>query len=111
MRKWRVTLPGNRHFEMESDNPSADLIAQGYTEFGLFETTGMTIPENPVAEDQDAQLLTPPQLAALWQIGRDQAYNLCHIPGFPCVRIGRSIRIIKSRLEDWLAENNGGILL
>lgn len=111
MRKWLVTLPGNRHFKMESDNPSADLIAQGYTEFGLFETTGVTIPENPATGDLDAQLLTADQLAKLWQIGRDQAYNLCHIPGFPCIRIGRNIRIIKSRLEDWLNKNNGGNLL
>ena len=111
MRKWKVYLPGNQHFEMESDTPAADLTAQGYDEFGLMEITGMTIPEAPAQEDQDTQLLTADQLAKLWQIGRDQAYNLCHIPGFPCIRIGRNIRVIKSRLEDWLNENNGGILL
>ena len=37
MRKWKVYLPGNQHFEMESDTPAADLTAQGYTEFGLWE--------------------------------------------------------------------------
>jgi len=111
MRRWRVTLPGNRHFELESDHPAADLTAQGYDEFGLMEITGMTIPEAPAQKDQDTQLLTADQLAKLWQIGRDQAYNLCHIPRFPCIRIGRNIRIIKSRLEDWLTENKGGILL
>lgn len=44
MRKWKVYLPGNQHFEMESDTPADDLTAQGFDAFGLLETTGMTIP-------------------------------------------------------------------
>ena len=48
MRKWRVTLPNNKHFEMESDNPSADLTAQGYDAFGLTEITGLNIVETAV---------------------------------------------------------------
>lgn len=62
-------------------------------------------------KQSDAQLLTVPQLAELWQIGRDQAYNLTHIPGFPVIRIGRSVRINRELLQPWLNENNGGILL
>jgi len=110
MRKWRVTLPGNKHFELESDNPGADLTSQGYDAFGLMEITGLTIPENPDTGDQEVQLLTPPQLAALWQIGKNTAYELCHREDFPCVRIGRSIRINRSQLQSWL-DKHGGILL
>ena len=64
-----------------------------------------------MTSEKEALLLTVPELARQLQIGRDQAYNLCHIPGFPCIRIGRNIRVIKSRLEDWLNDNNGGNLL
>lgn len=61
MRKWRVTLPGNKHFEMESDNPSADLTAKGYDAFGLTEITGLNIvetasraPEEPMSSPASA---------------------------------------------------------
>lgn len=48
MRRWKVLLPGKVFFTMESDDPSADLIAQGYDEFGLMEITGMDrIPDIP----------------------------------------------------------------
>ena len=44
MRRWRVTLPGNRHFEIESDTPHEDMAAQGFDAYGLMEITGMDIP-------------------------------------------------------------------
>lgn len=110
MRKWRVTLPGNKHFEMESDNPSADLTAKGYDAFGLTEITGLNIVETASRAPEEPMLLTPPQLAALWQIGKNTAYELCHREDFPCVRIGRSIRINRSQLQSWL-DKHGGILL
>ena len=44
MKKWRVTLPGNRHFEIESDTPHEDMAAQGFDAYGLMEITGMDIP-------------------------------------------------------------------
>ena len=60
---------------------------------------------------EDALLLTVPQVAELLQIGRDTVYNLCHIPGFPCIRLGRMVRINRDGLQRWLDENNGEGLL
>lgn len=37
MRKWIVTLPGHQLHTLESDTPSEDLTAMGYSEFGLME--------------------------------------------------------------------------
>ncbi len=56
-------------------------------------------------------LLTVPQAAELMQIGRDTAYNLTHIPGFPAIRIGRSVRISREGLQSWLDKQNGGVTL
>ena len=56
-------------------------------------------------------LLTVPQTAELLQIGRDTAYQLTHREGFPAIRIGRSVRINRNLLQDWLDKNNGGNLL
>ena len=55
-------------------------------------------------------LLTVPQTAELLQIGRDTAYQLTHIPGFPVIRLGRSVRINRSLLQDWLNQNGGNVL-
>ncbi len=56
-------------------------------------------------------LLTVPQTAELLQIGRDTAYQLTHREDFPAIRIGRSVRINRNLLQDWLDKNNGGNLL
>ena len=56
-------------------------------------------------------LLTVPQAAELTQLGRDTVYKLCHRDDFPVIRIGRTVRINREGLQDWLNKNNGGILL
>ena len=43
-------------------------------------------------------------------ISVDKARRLTHIEGFPCVRVGRDIRIILSKLDEWLSENIGKVL-
>lgn len=111
MRKWRVTLPNNKHFEMESDNPSADLTAKGYDAFGLTEITGLNIVETASRAPEEPMLLTVAQAAKLLQLGQDTVYTLTHRRDFPCIRIGRSVRINRELLQSWLNDNNGGILL
>lgn len=116
MRKWTVYLPGNKRFELESNNPAAELTARGYTKFGLMEIPNVPVPVAPAAPTPSTvpdgpMLLTVPQLARQLQIGRDQAYNLTHIPSFPAIRIGRNVRINREQLQNWLNENNGGIML
>ena len=111
MRKWRVTLPNNKHFEMESDNPSADLTAQGYDAFGLTEITGLNVAGTASRAPEEPMLLTVAQAAKLLQLGQDTVYTLNHRRDFPCIRIGRSVRINRELLQSWLNDNNGGILL
>lgn len=54
-------------------------------------------------------LLTVPQAAELLQLGRDTVYQLTHRNDFPCIRLGRSVRINRVGLQNWLNEHNGGI--
>lgn len=116
MRKWTVYLPNNKRFELESNNPAAELTARGYTEFGLMEIPNVPVPVAPAAPTpstapEGPMLLTVPQAARLLGLGRDTTYNLCHRRDFPAIRIGRAVRINKAGLQDWLDRNNGGILL
>lgn len=113
MKKWRVTLPGGRTFTMESDDPGAALIAQGHTAFALEEIfpTPPAWKTLPNSEKDSALLITVPEMAKLLQIGRDTAYQLTHRPDFPAIRVGRSVRINREGLQDWLNNQNGGIVL
>lgn len=40
MRKWVVTLPGHRHYTLESDTPAETLTEMGYSAFALMELDG-----------------------------------------------------------------------
>lgn len=52
--------------------------------------------------------LTVKQAAQLLQLSEDVVYPLTHRSDFPAVRIGRTIRIDRRRLEDWAAEQTKG---
>lgn len=47
-------------------------------------------------------LLTVRDLAVLLQIGRNNAYEMCHRPGFPSFRLGKQVRIPRDALMRWL---------
>lgn len=46
--------------------------------------------------------LVPRDLKRIMRCGTNAAYNLCHKPGFPAVRIGKKIIIPKEALKKWL---------
>lgn len=50
------------------------------------------------------------ELAEILDISIDKARRLTHIEGFPCMRLGRDIRIILSKLDEWLEEHIGEVL-
>ncbi|MCQ2442126.1 MAG: helix-turn-helix domain-containing protein [Oscillospiraceae bacterium] len=47
-------------------------------------------------------ILTAKDLQSILQISRAGAYNLMNISDFPTILIGRSKRVMKSKLLDWL---------
>ena len=55
-------------------------------------------------------LMTVKDLQDYLGVGRAKAYELVNVPDFPVLRIGRSIRIPKDLLEEWIIENTGGNL-
>jgi excisionase family DNA binding protein len=57
----------------------------------------------PIKESSDLPLLlTVPDLAALLHIGKNNAYEMCHQPGFPVIRLGKQLRIPRDALLRWL---------
>lgn len=51
--------------------------------------------------------LTVEQAARMLNISRNLAYDLVRRGVIPSLRLGRIIRISRSRLEEWVAENDG----
>ena len=48
-------------------------------------------------------VLTPKQVGEYLQLGRDKTYRLLKSGELPSVRLGRTYRIQKCALDDWLA--------
>lgn len=51
-------------------------------------------------------VLTIPQMAEFLQIGITKAYEMSHWRGFPAIRIGRTIRVPKKALLEWLEQQH-----
>jgi excisionase family DNA binding protein len=47
-------------------------------------------------------LYTSPEISTLLGIGRTKLYELINTGDLPVVRIGRSVRIYRPELEEWL---------
>ena len=51
--------------------------------------------------------LTPKDIQEHLQIGRDKAYALCALKGFPAIKIGSSYRVDPIKYNDWLDKQSG----
>ncbi len=59
-------------------------------------------------ESKELTLLTVEEMAEVLRIGRSSAYELCRQNEFPVIRIGRSIRIPRKALLDWIHQVSQG---
>ena len=50
-------------------------------------------------------MLTVKQLQVRLNMGKNKAYKLVHLKGFPSIRIGKTILVSESELNKWLLEN------
>lgn len=56
----------------------------------------------------DRVALTVPEMAEALGIGLSSAYELIHRADFPSFRIGRSVRISRERLMEWVEQQSEG---
>jgi excisionase family DNA binding protein len=52
--------------------------------------------------EERALVLTVPDVAAMLQIGRSHAYDLCNSQAFPVLRLGKNLRIPRDGFLAWL---------
>ena len=51
--------------------------------------------------------LSVKEAAELTGIGLGTMYQLIHAKGFPAIKLGKKVIIVKSKLEEWLINNIG----
>lgn len=56
----------------------------------------------------DRMAYTVREAAEALGIGVCAMYNLIHREDFPCFRIGRSVRISRAKLAEWVEQQAGG---
>jgi hypothetical protein len=55
----------------------------------------------------ETSLMTIAEFAADFRLGKDAAYRFAGMPGFPAIRYGKKILVIRHLLPKWLEENQG----
>ena len=58
-------------------------------------------------EKKEDKTLTVKQFSEEYDIGINKAYEMANAKGFPCIRVGKKILIIRSKLDNWLEDNIG----
>jgi hypothetical protein len=67
------------------------------------------MPKGTVKDAQELPLvLTMRHIQEIMGVGKDAAYQLPHIQGFPAIRLGKSIRVPRDRFFDWLDTQANG---
>ena len=64
-------------------------------------------PKSTLKLEDAPDFFAPPTLAEILGVGKDVAYNLCHVEGFPVLKAGRKKIISKAGLIRWLEKNIG----
>ena len=56
--------------------------------------------------DNEKRAYSVPEIAAILQISRSRAYELCRENHFKTVRIGKAVRVSRKSFDEWLDEIN-----
>lgn len=56
---------------------------------------------------QSKKLITVKEFAEKYGIGLNKAYEMANSKGFPIIRLGRKILVIKDRVDDFLYNSTG----
>lgn len=55
----------------------------------------------------DPKLMTVPEFAKRYGLGKTKAYRLANMNNFPKIKNGNKILVITSKVDSWLANNVG----
>lgn len=85
-----------KHYEAILQNLKAEKENNEYSQVNSFKRDSVT-------------LITCKEAAKLYPMGENKFRELCHSSGlgFPCIKLGCRIYIVKEKLDDWLYENAG----
>ena len=56
---------------------------------------------------QNKKLITVKEFVSEYGIGTNKAYEIVNSKGFPVIRLGKKILIVRDRLDEWLENNIG----
>ena len=58
-------------------------------------------------DKNERKTMTVKEMCLEYGIGENKGYELVHTPGFPMIRLGRNILIIRSAVDSWLSSQIG----
>lgn len=64
-----------------------------------------------ILEVQQNKIITVKELCDFMKIGKNTAYKLIKLKGFPAFRIGNKILISQNKLQKWIDDNCGSNII
>ncbi|MBP3931057.1 MAG: helix-turn-helix domain-containing protein [Peptostreptococcaceae bacterium] len=56
---------------------------------------------------QNKKLITVKEFVSEYGIGTNKAYEIVNSRGFPIIRLGKKILIVRDRIDEWFNDNIG----
>lgn len=56
---------------------------------------------------QNKKLITVKEFVSEYGIGTNKAYEIVNSKGFPIIRLGKKILIVRDRIDEWFNDNIG----
>ena len=56
---------------------------------------------------ENKKLITVKEFIEEYGIGTNKAYEIVNSKGFPIIRLGKKILIVRDRIDEWLNDNIG----
>jgi len=97
------TRSQNKHLQPSALEPSRASSIEGRRGTGLGGTCAVRVPPTPVRQDSnETLLLRPTEVAETLGISRSKVFELLASLELPSIHIGRSTRVPRSQLEEWI---------
>lgn len=58
-------------------------------------------------KDYEKKLISVKEFSENYNVGLNKAYEMVNIPGFPCIRIGKRILVVSSKIDEFIYSKIG----
>lgn len=62
---------------------------------------------NKNQKHEEKKLISVKEFSKNYNVGLNKAYEIVNIPGFPCIRVGKKILVVSSKIDEFIHSRIG----